>query len=84
MIVKKRIFDELNERLKEVREENEELRKKNEDLERRIRGERVTGKWCEACKNSVTETRETCFGNFETYVCLLNVKCNDFVRLEGK
>ena len=43
MIVKKRIFNELNERLKEVREENEEFRKKNDDLKRRIKGERVTG-----------------------------------------
>ncbi len=84
MIVKRRIFIELNERLKEVREENEELRKKNNDLNRRIKGERATGCWCRTCKNSVAETHQTVYGDYKTYDCLLDVKCNDYERLEDK
>lgn len=41
-------------------------------------------RWSRTCKNSVAETHQTAYGDYETYDCLLDVKCNDYERLEDK
>lgn len=84
MFLLKKEFDEMKQEISDLKRENAELNEKNEELKNRIKGERMTGEWCNTCSNSFKISNPSFCGTYYTYGCLLDVKCKNYERTEEK
>ena len=76
----------LEEENRRLRTERDNALSRVEDLAKRISGQRVCGAYCEKCKHGFrTEVSEyVCIGSYRPWICLLDCKCSEFEKKEGK